>query len=258
MKRATTSRKVSTVVPKQNTIVWRYMHLPEFLTLITTRRLMFRQFRSLETNDREEGKIPSDFWESFQRSAQVSTDDALAKIIKQTEENLELLRRYRYVSCWTMAPRENALLWAVYAQHGVAVRTRVMKLRGAPRATQSQSGPIISKGMVYADSWADAEPHGFREWGEVVPNERFLHTKRLFFAGENEVRFYIQPPPIYRRARKGPMADSQDCPPWFPVLFENLKWIDEVVVSSSTPPWAIETIQPLVDAHRIAFRRSGV
>jgi hypothetical protein len=109
------------------------MGILEFLTLVTRRQLIFRQFKGLETNDRAEGKIPEGFWEAFARDL-ANSGVARAEILEiqsQTDSRLNQLRCFRYVSCWTMSPSENALLWQVFAPGGVAVRTKVEKLRAA-------------------------------------------------------------------------------------------------------------------------------
>ncbi len=135
------------------------MHLIEFITLATRRQLVFRQFRDLERNDKAEGKVPSGFWEAFERDAnQRGVGNAeLAATRQQAERALDRLLYFTYVSCWTMSVVENALLWQVYAPHGVAIRTRVDKLKRAAENTQT---PITSAGMVYANDWRDLEAQG--------------------------------------------------------------------------------------------------
>jgi hypothetical protein len=156
-----------------------------------------------------------------------------------------------------MGATENALLWQVYAPHGIAVRTRVDKLRTAPLASSAVGISISSTGMQYADDWSELRAQGFQHYG-VVPNKLFLHTKRTLFAGENEVRFYIDPPAAFDLEQTGPqLADPEKAAPWYAVEFANLCWVEEIVAGSSMPLWAAETLADFVRPHGLKFRQSG-
>ena len=235
------------------------MSVVEFLTLVTRRQLIFRQFRGLERNDRAEGKIPDGFWETFERDAVAAgaTASEILETRRKAETSLERLRCFRYVSCWTMGTSENALLWQVYAPQGIAVRTRVGKLRTAPLASAVADICIYSTGMEYADDWSELEAQGFQHYG-VVPNKLFLHTKRTLFAGENEVRFYIDPPAVYELDETGaPTADPDKAALWYAIEFANLRWVEEIVADSSLPVWAAQTLAEFVQPLGLRFRQSG-
>jgi hypothetical protein len=234
------------------------MSVVEFLTLVLRKQLIFRQFRGLERNDKAEGKIPEGFWEAFERDAAKRGASAaeIVEIRGRAETSLERLRHFRYVSCWTMATTENALLWQVYAPHGIAVRTTVGKLRTAKILTPSEQIAIWSRGMEYADDWSELEERGLQHYG-VVPNRLFLHTKRTLFAGENEVRFFVDPPAIFEPTLGPQLADPAKMPAWYSVTFETLTWIEEIVADSSLPDWAIDTLASIAKLHGLKFRLSG-
>ena len=234
------------------------MSVVEFLTLVLRKQLIFRQFRGLQRNDRAEGKIPEGFWEAFERDAAKSGASAaeIAETRRRAEVSLYRLCCFRYVSCWTMATTENALLWQVYAPHGIAVRTRVGKLRTAKILTPSEHIAILSTGMEYADDWSELEERGLQHYG-VVPNRLFLHTKRSLFADENEVRFFIDPPAIFEPIPGPQMADPAKMTPWYSVTFETLTWIEEIVADSSLRDWAITTLAKICEPHGLKFRQSG-
>jgi hypothetical protein len=154
------SAKVTVISPKPGTRVWRYMNSHGFLTLTVNRRPMFRQSKELEKIDRQEGMIPDKFWESWEEwtRKQDPTED-IREARKTAERSLSRLRHFQYVSCWTAGKIESALMWMAYAPRGVAVRTTIGALKGAPLTNIDHCGPIQSKVMVYADNWPDLERH---------------------------------------------------------------------------------------------------
>lgn len=154
-----------------------------------------------------------------------------------------------------MGVHENALLWQVYAPLGVAVRSRVGSIRDAQVVTSSVR--IRSAGMQYADDWSGLQALGYQHF-DVVPNKLFLHTKRTLFAGENEVRFFIDPPAAYERQPDGVVsADPMHVPRWYAVEFECLDWIEEIVADSALPQWTVDTLQAFAAPLQKAFRQSG-
>lgn len=69
--------------------------------------------------------------------------------------------------------------------------------------------------MHYADDWSELQAQVLEHHG-VVPNRLFLHTKRTLFSGENEVRFYIDPPAHYDSdVQRLATADPEKAPCWY-------------------------------------------
>lgn len=54
------------------------------------------------------------------------------------------------------------------------------------------------------------------------------------------------------------MQDASRCPAWFPVIFENLDWIQEVVAESSISARTAIAIRRLAEQHNLKFRISGI
>jgi hypothetical protein len=251
--------KTGPLAPKPNTRIWRYMSLHAFLTLATDRYLMFRQFKELQNSDAREGMVPDGFWESmldFYREQQPQAD--ITEFRQRSETTLNKLRCFGYASCWSMSAGENALMWKAYAPQGIAVRTTVKKFRNAKQPAGNELS-IRAHKMEYADHWSDLRKCGY--WHTGIPlNRLFLHTKRRAFVSERAVRFSIAPAFPFLMAPDGTAVppDPNKCPPWFPVRFENLNWIEEVVAESSIPNWAVETIRKLADQQNIKFRGSEI
>jgi hypothetical protein len=251
--------KTVPALPKPNTTIWRYLSLHAFLSLMADRSLMFRQFKELQKNDTREGMVTEGFWESvleFYRGQDPCAD--LAELRKRAEESLNRLRCFEYASCWNMAKTENALMWKAYASRGVAIKTTVSKLTHAQQQSRIDKLSIRVQKIEYANHWRELEKRGYRHDG-IALNRLFLHTKRRAFIGEKEVRFRIQPVFPFKVNPDGSYsADPKECPPWFPLTFENLDWIEEVVAESSIPPWAVRTIRQLIGQHNLHFRQSGI
>src|SRR5206468_11155989 len=114
--------------------------------------------------------------------------------------------------------------------------------------------------IVYADHWRELEKRGYRHNG-IPLNKLFVHTKRKPFSGEREVRFRISPVfpyPYILQPNGSYMQDASACPAWFPVLFENLEWVEDVVAESSISSRAVTAIRRLIDQHNLKFRVSGI
>jgi hypothetical protein len=239
-------------------VIWRYMNLYEFLVLATHKQLIFRQFRELVSSDKREGQVPLGFWESWEKEMrkQIADDNELLNWKERTVNTLNVLQCSMYASCWSR-PRdrscsESAVMWKAYALRGIAVRSEVEKLRAAKLRDIPEMGDIGLQchPIVYADDWNQLKRRGLT--AELVLNRLFLHTKRNAFADENEVRFSFQlPGPYYN-------LYAQQCPAWFPVCFEDLKWIDEIVAESSLAEWAVQIVEHLAHAHGLPFRPSKI
>jgi hypothetical protein len=237
------------------------MRRRRFLELITQRCLMFRQFKELRELDEREGMVVPGFWESvieYQRQQYPNTD--ISEFRTRAERSLDRMRCFEYANCWNMAKNESFLMWKAYAPKGIAIRTTVGKFKNAPQENTNDRLSIRLQKIVYADHWRELERRGYRHNG-IPLNVLFLHTKRKSFSSEREVRFRIQPVfsfPYIRQPDGSSLQDASGCPPWFPVVFENLDWIDEVVGESSIPSQAASSIRRLTDQHNLKFRISDI
>lgn len=218
---------------------------------------MFHQFIRLRDNDKREGMVPNDFWDSMPE------DKSLRE---NAEENLSKLLFFTYANCWNMDERENALMWKAYAPGGVAIQTTVGKLMDAKLArvmstdSKGNGWPKIEQCTIeYADSWAELKEKGYRH-NDIPLNFLFLHLKRKAFRGEAEVRFRIQSPENFPVQANGSFITPkpEDAPHWCPVTFKTLDWIDQVVTAPSTSEWATKPIQRAAEKKRVRFSASGI
>jgi hypothetical protein len=239
--------------------IWRYMKLKAFETLMTDQCLMFHQFKELRKSDEQEGMVTEGFWESlldfFHR---IDPDEDSDKLRQWAEAQLDKLTCFEYASCWIMADTGKAKMWKNFAPGGIAIRTKVGELMGAKQAG-SRPQTIRSQIIEYADHWSELEARGYSHCG-VPLNRLFLHTKRNKFKDENEIRFRIQPVANFPIGPDGTprSADPRDCPAWWPVRFETLNWIGEIIAAPSIPSKDAESIQRRVEQKGLSFSRSKI
>ena len=252
-------------LPKSNTTIWRYMSRRVFMQLLTERRLMFHRFDELQKIDAREGMVADDFWRSIWEhlQARLPFPADLGITTQMAEARLDRLRCLVYASCWNMGKHENNLMWKAYAPKGIAIRTTVGKFKNAPQASGNERLTIELQKIVYADNWRELEQRGYRH-NEEPQNMLFLHTKRKAFSSEREIRFKISPFGPDRAeitwGRNGMVFSYPlpDCPEWFPVVFENLHWIEEVVADSSISSRAASMIRRQTNQHNLKFRVSDL
>jgi hypothetical protein len=254
--------KTEPPIPKPNTTIWRYMSRRVFHILLNERRLDFHQFKDLQKIDAREGMVVPGFWESvIEYYRQHHPNQTVAELRAMGERSLDRIRCFAYANCWNMAKSENVLMWKAYARKGIAIRTTVRRFRTAPRVMAEDRFNIQLQKITYADHWRELERRGYRHNG-IPLNKLFIHTKRKAFTGERELRFRISPvfpfPYNIPGPRGGFMQDASRCPAWFPVIFENLDWIQEVVAESSISGRTATAIRRLVEQHNLKFRISGI
>ena len=220
---------------------------------------MFHQFKELRKSDEREGMVTDGFWEScldFLHRVYPDEDPEVRR--ERAEVQLDKLSCFEYANCWIIADTEKAEMWRDFAPGGVAIRTKVGEFVHAKQA--GSNPPIIRSQIIeYADHWSELEARGYTHCG-VPLNRLFLHTKRERFKDQNEIRFRIHPAPTYPVGRDGnPMsANPRDCPAWWPVRFETLNWVGEILAARSIPSKDAESIQQRVERKGLRFRRSEI
>jgi hypothetical protein len=133
----------------ENEIIWRYMDLPKFVSLVDRKALFFIRLDRLQKMDRFEGALTKPTVEQMN-----STESH--KIIQstQTKEQQEagnrrfiefrnLYRKTCVVNCWHMNENESDAMWGLYAtrQAGIAIKSTFKRLRDS---FDGQLGTILS------------------------------------------------------------------------------------------------------------------
>lgn len=160
--------------PSDDTVVWRYLSFPKFMSLLETEALWFARVDLLE-----------DPWEGAYTKSYVNKWLPDGIDASQAERNLESLhasfeyRRTLTVNCWHVSRYESAAMWKLYGDGGYAIgiRSTIGRMKEAFKSTEEQ---IFIGQVEYLDYDEDDMPTG----NVFYP---IVH-KRKSFAHEQEVR----------------------------------------------------------------------
>jgi hypothetical protein len=160
----------SVKTPSDDTIVWRYLRLERFLTLIDSKKLRLSRLDSLR--DPWEGRWPKAIAEHWGKGP----FDGKRMIFDP-----EQYRQVLFANCWHASQYESAALWYIYSgRAGIAIKSTVGNLKAA---LIDNSRPAFYIGAVqYKNFETDTV-----ECGSLVGP--FL--KRKSFEYEHEVRIVI-------------------------------------------------------------------
>ena len=160
-------------------VLWRYMDLAKFESLITSGALFFS--RADKFRDAHEGELPAGNQELiFSQVAQIMGDRKASYSADWTEGRLRGGKTRTTVSCWSMGSKESLRLWGEYVQDndGVAIRTSFEML------TKSIENKDVKYGVVkYVDL-----SKGYN--ADIFVDGRYgvCTTKDVFFEFERELR----------------------------------------------------------------------
>lgn len=208
-------------LPDDDVVLWRYMSLSKFLSLLQMESLYFAAVSSFE--DRYEGQFTED---DLERAGPMTLSDVeidgvrLYQGIRPVMEVASQLRGRAVLNCWTIHEHEQDLLWTRYDAK-VAVKTTWASLRAALLSSPRE---VIGSKVTYS---ATGKFDAFvREWWA----DSVLFTKRAQFQSECEFRLA--------------MIDWQRRTPWdgvsVPIDLKTL--IAEVRLCPATPPWEATAI----------------
>lgn len=227
-------------IPDDESILWRYMDLAKFISLLKDRALYMTRADRFE--DPFEGAVgllrnKKEYDESFIKFYYEILGDKVeegspSNDPKMLTDNIhwanDLLRRNSFVNCWNENRAESVAMWKLYAPashaQGIAVKTNYARLKDAIDR-DVEIGRII-----------------YRDYALNPPEiNDAIWTKRLSFEYEHEVRIRILPP-----------NGLQENPPEFMMLPVDLeKLIESVYVSPMSKTWFLDVV-------RDVLRRYGI
>lgn len=113
----------SLIIPKDNTILWRYMDIPAFLSMLTSNSLTFVRANLFE---KYEGTLPKnnakllEYYINSQSNKEILNYDVV--------ENAN--RNQFYLNCWCKENHLMVHMWKIYSkEHGIAIETTYDKLK---------------------------------------------------------------------------------------------------------------------------------
>jgi hypothetical protein len=219
---------VKATVPTASTVIWRYVDLARFISMLETKSLWFSSIAILAKDDKWEASFPRrarDMWRE-----------------QSGQDNLDRMRQYifdrAFVNCWHMNRHESDAMWKLYSHGGnnIVIRSTFRKLR---EAIGSCTEPISVGKVEYIDharydfkkKMLDAGPTA-----KVLNITPALLWKRLSFKHERELRaFYYTESPA-----RGPET------PGMPIFVDLNLLLSEVRVSPRSPEWFRDLIEQLM------------
>ncbi|MBL4797069.1 MAG: DUF2971 domain-containing protein [Oleispira sp.] len=143
-------------LPEDETVIWRYMDLSKFLSMITTGSLWFARLDKNWEVDPLEGKVPKLQWELIESRIQntnfapkytgngkvqsggemeagmslVSEETVRKEHLEIQKNQYELTTYNSYVTCWNLSKHESYHMWKLYCGHhnGIAIKSTVGRL----------------------------------------------------------------------------------------------------------------------------------
>ena len=168
--------------PKGNRIIWRYFTFEKFLDLILNSELFFTNLTKL--TDKYEGTMFESNFQSALIAAKKEKDyeEARREILLEQQE-INNLRNYTLVNCWTLKRHESYALWKIYVGSGpgVAIRTTVANLKKAINQTRQEFDEDIS---IAAVKYKDKLDYSFSRIDATI-------TKKPYYDFEDEMRLII-------------------------------------------------------------------
>ena len=142
----------SLIEPSDDAILWRYLSLWKFRSLIEDWSLFFCQLDKLV--DTREGSLPQGTANYIRKSLSIPDKDKKIGFFEGAN------RLVLAVNCWHIHEYENSLMWDSYAKQGVAIRTTVASLRNSlERAFSHVQGGMVryldhdKDEVIRAQSW---------------------------------------------------------------------------------------------------------
>lgn len=237
-------------IPADTDALWRYMDIPKFLSLLTTRCLWFTRLDKF--SDTWEGRVNEPTIEELRRYASSPGVQAIPNFAEVMKIPLESPMRQSCVCCWHWNEFESALMWSAYCGRvpGVAIRSSLAHMENAFRDSREDVWPGLIKYLDYKKEpipWQGQAPAAFH--------------KRQEFHSEKELRLYWwSNAAVNRSLWEGiPVEQAGQLPvkEWphpgksIPIDLEAL--IAEVVVFSTKQQWIIEALEKIISSN---FRTS--
>lgn len=219
--------------PEDADIVWRYMDLARYLSLIQSSSLHFARADQM-----------SDPWEGSFGPANVAARPELygehyEMMARNAAGRLKSTRRMFYINCWHMNQYESAAMWEIYQREGRGVAVR--STWGALTNSITSDRLVYGGRVKYADYLTTVIPEG-------NAFDAFMH-KRLSYAHENEVRLIMLPD---FSTTEGSTASGRDAA-ILPVTTDLHKMIDAVYVAPNAAPWIAETVKNVTGIYGFQF-----
>lgn len=225
-------------------ILWRYMDLAKFISLISKRKLFFASAESFEDifegakgNTERKPQWDNYYLDFFRHAIQTFpgarpeelTDDYVRmnskRLLSEMEAAGKISRKHTFISCWHCNQHESEAMWKLYStnvRNAVAIQTTYQQLYEA-----LDRSPEITIGKIkYIDYSTQFSPINGAYW-----------YKRKSFEYEQEVRAIIQ--------NKGTYAGGIE------KEIDLEKLISAIYISPYAPRWFEDVVVDIVDKYEL-------
>ena len=220
------------ISPSDEAVLWRYMDLPKFLSMLEKRALFFARA----------DKLGDPFEGSFSRANELLRPSLYGEgsedLTRVYSEYMKSLTRFTLINCWHQNDVESQAMWRLYSrgQDGVAVKTTFKNLKDCLTGSE----PIYVGRVNYVDYSTEF----IREDNAFGP---YLY-KRKSFEHEREIRAVFQKTPDENK----PVPLRNDiCEIGINVDVDVDTLIQEVVVDQRADDWLLELVELLVARYGI-------
>lgn len=211
--------------PPSDTILWRYMDFPKFVSILESAALFFTRLDLMD--DPFEGARSS-----FNREIRpmIYSDDVIQMMFRDFDVASRRDRKSIYLSCWSQGEYESEALWARYSsrENGIAIRTTCAKLVAS--LTCDVTSYVGSVNYVDYDA-------------TFIPENNLFYPvvyKRKEFEYEKEVRV------VQKRGDLGASEESSSDEASELGVYQQVDLsllIDEVRVAPRAQPWFLELVK---------------
>ncbi len=218
-------------VPAEDALLWRYMDLSRFLSMLSTGSLYFCRADLFE--DQWEGAYPESHFKKFKPHER----PAIKSLPK-------LGRRKAYVNCWHLNPNESAAMWKLYSQsnESIAIQTTSSALKKS--CLHAPHHMFLGK-ITYCDH---SKTHKF--WGNDTNPIRPFFAKKKCFAHERELRALIWSQKLEDRdGGKYEVRDPKKLPSGIAVPVDLKTLIQRIYVSPKSEDWFASVVKDVVQKY---------
>lgn len=216
-------------------VVWRYMDLARFLSIVQTESLWFARADLLgDPHEGATGEFNRAQWVEMYGEKMA---DGLSKI------DWSAMRKRFHINCWHMNDRESAAMWAVYQTEGrgIAIKSSIGRLKAAVAGTDQA---VYIAPIQYIDYTSHFVPEGNLF-------HRVMH-KRFSYEYEQELRMMVSDrPPSLEIERDGKKERVQDPtyepPPGLAVPVDLSSLIEAVHVAPGSADWFVDVVRRVVE-----------
>lgn len=234
--------------PAEDTIIWRYMDLTKFVSLLEKKALFFCRVDRLQGGDKFEGSLTRKTIERLKNSESHKIIESIAteeqKKLGDAREKIhrQLCRKEAVVNCWNMDKYESDAMWRLYAtaEAGVAIKSTFKRLKDSFSVDKENK---VSIGMVeYLDYDEDCMPPLAQHFAFMFKQPAFSHEKELrAVVRDSTVAYVLTEDGVTFESGQEPFKNNL----YVTVNLETL--VESVYFSPKAPQFFVDSVRAIMD-----------